>query len=81
MLGDFHESGEALAHPSSADAPLVTTGARLGIGIPVQERVSLFAQVDGVFVLTRRAVDIDGNSRFSLPLFAVATGIGARARF
>ena len=74
-VGDFHEQGEDVAVPRSGSAVIVEAG-RLGVELPLGDRLSLFAQVDGLFILTRHSVSLDGTPVSPCPCSPVRSAPG-----
>lgn len=55
-------------------------GARLGIEIPVSDTFFLRGALDGLFVLNRVSLRVDGDELWSTPAFVAMFGLGAGVR-
>ncbi len=79
--GEVRMVGEDIDHPTSAEAPVFETGARVAVIQRFGRRVFLDAHVDGLVILTRWTARLDQVPVWTAPRFAAAIGIDTGVRF
>lgn len=75
-LGSLSAEARGITEPARDQGLYSAAGARLGVGVPLADRLSLDLHADGVMQLARPEVAIDETSVWRQPL--AAAGIGAR---
>ncbi|HVT09161.1 MAG TPA: hypothetical protein VHO67_16990, partial [Polyangia bacterium] len=79
--GEVRMSGVDIDKPTSAVAPVLQAGARLGASHQLGRRVTAGAHVDGLAALTRWQGTLDDLPVWTAPRFAAALGVDAVVRF
>ncbi len=79
--GEVRMAGKDIDRPSSAVAPVIEAGARVGIGQIFGRRFLVDAHVDGLANLVRWSAALDRVPVWSAPRFCAAIGIDAVVRF
>ena len=80
-LGGLHAEARGITAPRSSTALHATAGGRVGLVFALSTRLSVRAQIDGVFVLTPHRLAIDGQTVYTLPSVAAGTAIVGAWRF
>jgi len=79
--GEVRMAGQDIDRPTSAVAPAVQAGARVGAAQPVGRRAFVGAQLDGLALLSRWTGRLDRDPVWTSPRFAAALGFNAGVRF
>ncbi|HSS39107.1 MAG TPA: hypothetical protein VLT58_10090, partial [Polyangia bacterium] len=79
--GEVRMSGVDIDRPTSAVAPIVQAGARLGAVHGLGRRIVIAAHVDGLAALTRWRGTLDNVPVWTAPRLAAALGVDAVVRF
>jgi hypothetical protein len=79
--GEVRMIGQDIDRPSSAEAPVVEAGARIGVIQPLGPRLFVAAHADGLAILTRWIARLDGVPVWTAPRFAAALGVDTGVRF
>jgi hypothetical protein len=79
--GEVRMAGVDIDRPTSAVAPVIQAGARLGAVQRLGHRVVLGAHVDGLVAVTRWRGTLDGVPVWTAPRFAAVMAIDAAVRF
>jgi hypothetical protein len=74
-------AGHGLVHQRSATLTYVGIGARIGVGFPVGDRLSLTLHGDATAPLTRNHLTVDDQVVWTSPAVAVALALGLHVRF
>jgi hypothetical protein len=79
--GEVKMAGMDIDRPSSAVAPVIEAGLRVGAVKELGRRASLNAHVDGLSALSRWTATLDKVPVWSAPRFAAVVGVDAVVRF
>ena len=79
--GELRVAGDAIDVPRTSAAILVQTGARLGVTQRVGQRVAVVLHGDGLVLLTRGVVTIDGMAVWTTPRVSAQLGLDLAIRF
>lgn len=79
--GAVRMAGEDVDRPTSASAPIVEAGARVGLSQRLGAHVFVSAHADGLFNVTRWTGTLDAVPVWTAPRFAGALGVDAGLRF
>ena len=80
-VGEVRMAGKDIDRPTSAVAPVLETGARVGIGRLLGQRFLVDAHADGLANLIRWSATLDGVPVWRAPGFSAVIGIDAVVRF
>jgi len=80
-VGELRVAGDAVDVPRTSAAILVQTGARLGVTQAVGRRVDVVLHGDGLVLLTRGVVTIDGMAVWTTPRVSAQLGLDLAIRF
>lgn len=80
-VGEVRMAGKDVDRPSSAVAPVIETGARVGIGHVFGRTLFVSGHLDGLANLIRWSAALDRVTVWSAPRFSTAVGIDAVVRF
>ncbi len=80
-LGGLHAEARGITAPRDSTTLHAAAGGRAGLVLALSTRLSVRAQIDGVFVLTPHRLAVDGQTVYTLPSVAAGTAILAAWRF
>jgi len=80
-LGSLRAEGLGLATSRPHNIFYASLGGRVGLEVPLSERLFLRPQLDVVGVLFPAELQVDGVTRWTAPPYAALAGIGLGARF
>lgn len=79
-LGQLSAEGKSLFVSRADDSLYALAGARVGIAVPITERVDVRAQMDALYALTPRPLRIDGQDAYTMPRISGGIGVGVGVR-
>ena len=80
LRGQVSATGTGVEQAREPTALLAATGVRVGVAVPLSERVEARARVEGLANLTRHTLELDGREVFEYPPAFASVSVGIAMR-
>ncbi len=81
LLGRVSATSTGVAEPRDASALLFATGARIGLAVPLADRLEARARAEVLANLTRHTLELGGQEVFEYPAALGSVSVGVAMRF